>query len=79
MRRMDYVHINGEGELIERPKGMLVDYSSYVELQEALRRYGKHDQDCAHNHPYSPPRGFARRPCSCGFSAASQADGEVDG
>ncbi len=37
LRRMDYVHINGEGELVERPRGMLVDYASYAQLEQTLR------------------------------------------
>lgn len=43
VRRMDFVWINGEGELVERPKGMLVDYAEYHKLklaaEEVLRVY----------------------------------------
>jgi len=45
MRRMDYVHINGEGELVERPTGSLVDYSNYAKLETELSEERAHSED----------------------------------
>lgn len=47
-------------------------------LRMALQHYGQHDVDCSINVPYSPPRGFRRRPCGCGFSAALTGAAEPD-
>ena len=42
-------------------------------LREALLRYGEHDKTCASEREMSPPRGFERNPCSCGFDSVRNA------